>query len=170
MRKSRSNLLAALEKSKERDLASFLYALGIPNTGKATTRMLAEHYRDLHKTMSATVEELIELPDVGGIVAESIVAFFADPFTQAGIEKMLSLGVKAQALKLRRKKTDSFFSGKTVVLTGTLHQLTRDEAASKLEALGAKVAGSVSKKTDLVIAGEKAGSKLATPNSSELTP
>lgn len=160
--KKANNLLAALEKSKERDLASFLYALGIPNTGKATTRMLAEHYRDLHKTMSATVDELIELPDVGGIVAESIVAFFADPFTQAGIEKMLSLGVKAQAPEAPQvKKTDSFFSGKTVVLTGTLHQLTRDEAASRLEALGAKVAGSVSKKTDLVIAGEKAGSKLA---------
>ncbi|MFK4472307.1 DNA ligase (NAD+) [Paenibacillus sp. RC73] len=160
--KKANNLLAALEQSKERDLASFLYSLGIPNTGKATTRMLADHYRDLHKVMSATVEELIELPDVGGIVAESIVAFFADPFTQAGIEKMLSLGVKAQAPQApQEKKTDSFFSGKTVVLTGTLHQLTRDEAAAKLEALGAHVTGSVSKKTDLVIAGEKAGSKLA---------
>ncbi|MFK4437410.1 NAD-dependent DNA ligase LigA [Paenibacillus sp. RC21] len=160
--KKANNLLTALEQSKERDLASFLYSLGIPNTGKATTRMLADHYRDLHKVMSATVEELIELPDVGGIVAESIVAFFADPFTQAGIEKMLSLGVKAQAPQApQEKKTDSFFSGKTVVLTGTLHQLTRDEAAAKLEALGAHVTGSVSKKTDLVIAGEKAGSKLA---------
>jgi DNA ligase (NAD+) len=156
-----NNLLVAIEKSKERDLASFLYALGIPNTGKATTRMLADHYRDLHKVMSATTEELVELPDVGVIVAESIVAFFADPYIQAGIDKMISLGVKAQAPEAPQgKKTDNFFSGKTVVLTGTLHQLTRGEATSKLEALGAHVTGSISKKTDLVIAGEKAGSKL----------
>ncbi|MFB5674628.1 NAD-dependent DNA ligase LigA [Paenibacillus terreus] len=160
--KKANNLLEAIEKSKERDLASFLYALGIPNTGKATTRMLADHYRDLHKIMNATVEELIELPDVGGIVAESIVAFFADPFTRAAIDKMLSLGVQAKApAEPAAVKTDSFFSGKTVVLTGTLHQLTRDEATERLQALGANVTGSVSKKTDLVIAGEKAGSKLA---------
>ncbi|MFB5763883.1 NAD-dependent DNA ligase LigA [Paenibacillus medicaginis] len=160
--KKANNLLDAINKSKERDLASFLYALGIPNTGKATTRMLADHFRDLHKIMNATAEELIELPDVGGIVAESIVAFFADPFTRASIDKMLSLGVQAQApAEPTAMKTDSFFSGKTVVLTGTLHQLTRDEATERLQALGANVTGSVSKKTDLVIAGEKAGSKLA---------
>lgn len=160
--KKANNLLQALEKSKERDLASFLFALGIPNTGKATTRMLAEHYRELQAVMEATVEELVVLPDVGGIVAESIVNFFADPFMQAGINRMLALGVQAKAPEAMRViKSDSFFSGKTVVLTGTLHQLTRDEAADKLEALGAKVTGSVSAKTDLVIAGEKAGSKLA---------
>jgi DNA ligase (NAD+) len=160
--KKANNLLEAIEKSKERDLASFLYALGIPNTGKATTRMLADHFRDLHKIMNATADELIGLPDVGGIVAESIVAFFADPFTQASIDKMLSLGVQAKApAEPAAVKTDSFFSGKTVVLTGTLHQLTRDDATERLQALGATVTGSVSKKTDLVIAGEKAGSKLA---------
>ncbi|GIO35121.1 DNA ligase 2 [Paenibacillus albilobatus] len=159
--KKANNLLAALENSKDRDLASFLFALGIPNTGKSTTKMLADHYRDLHAVMNATVEELIALPDVGGIVAESIVSFFADPFMKTGIEKMLSLGVKAKAPEAPQVvSTDSFFSGKTVVLTGTLHQLTRDEAAKRLEALGAKVTGSVSSKTDLVIAGEKAGSKL----------
>lgn len=160
--KKANNLLAALEKSKERDLASFLFALGIPNTGKSTTKMLADHFRDLHAIMNATVEELIALPDVGGIVAESIVGFFADPFMKTGIERMLALGVQAKAPEAPQViHTDSFFNGKTVVLTGTLHQLTRDEAAKKLEALGAKVTGSVSSKTDLVIAGEKAGSKLA---------
>ncbi|MCJ8012673.1 NAD-dependent DNA ligase LigA [Paenibacillus sp. KQZ6P-2] len=160
--KKANNLLASLEKSKSRDLASFLFALGIPNTGKSTTKMLAEHFRDLHAVMNATAEELVALPDVGGIVADSIVGFFADPMIKAGIEKMLSLGVEAKAPEAPRVvSTDSFFSGKTVVLTGTLHQLTRDEAAEKLEALGAKITGSVSKKTDLVIAGEKAGSKLA---------
>lgn len=159
--KKANNLLAALEKSKDRDLASFLFALGIPNTGKSTTKMLADHFRDLHAIMNATVEELIALPDVGGIVAESIVSFFADPFMKSGIERMLALGVKAKAPEAPQVvSTDSFFSGKTVVLTGTLHQLTRDEAAKRLEALGAKVTGSVSSKTDLVVAGEKAGSKL----------
>ena len=160
--KKANNLLQAIEDSKGRDLASFLYALGIPNTGKSTTRMLAEHYRDLHRIMDASVEELVELPDVGQIVAESIVTFFQDPFVRASIEKMLSLGVEAKAPEQPQVViTDSFFSGKTVVLTGTLHKLTRDEATERLEALGAKVTGSVSKKTDLVIAGEKAGSKLA---------
>jgi DNA ligase (NAD+) len=160
--KKANNLLQALDNSKERDLASFLFALGIPNTGKATTRMLAEHYRDLDLVMEATADELIVLPDVGGIVAESIVNFFADPLMREGIDRMLALGVQAKAPEAPRVvNTDSFFSGKTVVLTGTLHKLTRDEAAERLEALGAKVTGSVSAKTDLVIAGEKAGSKLA---------
>jgi len=160
--KKANNLLKAIEESKGRDLASFLYALGIPNTGKSTTKVLADHFRDLDKIMNATVEELTELPDIGGIVAESIVSFFADPFMQAGIHKMLSLGVEAKPpQQAAAPVTDSFFSGKTVVLTGTLHQLGRDEATARLEALGAKVTGSVSKKTDLVIAGEKAGSKLA---------
>ncbi|MGM1050173.1 MAG: NAD-dependent DNA ligase LigA [Bacillota bacterium] len=160
--KKAQNLLDAIEKSKERDLASFLYALGIPNTGKSTTKMLADHYRDLHLVMAATAEELVDLPDVGGIVAESIAGYFADPFAQASIEKMLSLGIQAKAPEAPRPvNTDSFFSGKTVVLTGTLHLLTREEATERLESLGAKVTGSVSKKTDLLIAGEKAGSKLA---------
>lgn len=160
--KKAQNLLDAIEKSKERDLASFLFALGIPNTGKSTTKMLADHYRDLHRVMEATAEELVELPDIGGIVAESIAGYFADPFAQASIERLLRLGVQAKAPEAPQQVTsDSFFSGKTVVLTGTLHLLTRDEATSRLEALGAKVTGSVSKKTDLLIAGEKAGSKLA---------
>ncbi|RUT33223.1 NAD-dependent DNA ligase LigA [Paenibacillus zeisoli] len=159
--KKATNLLEAIEQSKGRDLAAFLFALGIPNTGKSTTKVIAEHFGSLQAIMSATAEELTALPDIGGIVADSIVNFFADPFMQAGINKMLSLGVEAKAPeKPQPVATDSFFSGKTVVLTGTLHKLTRDEAAEKLEALGAKVTGSVSKKTDLVIAGEKAGSKL----------
>lgn len=159
--KKANNLLQAIEDSKGRDLASFLFALGIPNTGKSTTRVLADHFGDLSAVMSATVEELTVLPDIGGIVAESIVSYFADPVMQTGIQKMLALGVEAKAPeKSAAPVTDSFFTGKTVVLTGTLHQLGRDEAAKRLEALGAKVTGSVSKKTDLVIAGEKAGSKL----------
>ncbi|UQZ33762.1 DNA ligase (NAD(+)) LigA [Paenibacillus sp. PK3_47] len=160
--KKAENLLKALEDSKGRDLASFLYALGIPNTGKATTRMLADHYRSLEAVMNATAEDLSGLPDIGGIVAESIVNFFADPFVVTSINRLLELGVQPKAPEAPRQvSTDSFFSGKTVVLTGSLQKLTREEAAERLEALGAKVSGSVSKKTDLVIAGEKAGSKLA---------
>ncbi|OZQ65274.1 DNA ligase (NAD(+)) LigA [Paenibacillus sp. VTT E-133280] len=160
--KKAQNLLQALEDSKGRDLASFLFALGIPNTGKATTRMLADHFRDLDAVMQAKAEELAELPDIGGIVAESIVNFFADPIVVANVSRLRALGVEAKAPEAPRPvSTNSFFSGKTVVLTGSLQKLTRDEAAERLEALGAKVSGSVSKKTDLVIAGEKAGSKLA---------
>lgn len=158
--KKAQKLLDALEKSKGRDLAAFLFALGIPNTGKATTKMLADHYRDLDAVMKATAEELVTLPDIGGIVAESIVGFFTDPIIISSIARMRAAGVRAEAEKLPEVRTDSVFSGKTVVLTGTLPTMTRDEAARRLEAQGAKISGSVSKKTDFVIAGESAGSKL----------
>lgn len=153
-------LLAAFEKSKDRELASFLFALGIPNTGKATTKMLAEHYGNLDAIMQAEAAELITLPDVGGIVAESIVGFFQDPIIMASIARMRELGVKAEAEQQLVARNDSVFSGKTVVLTGTLPTMSRDEAAKLLEACGAKISGSVSKKTDFVVAGESAGSKL----------
>jgi DNA ligase (NAD+) len=100
------------------------------------------------------------LPDVGGIVADSIVTFFNDPIVLTSIGRMRALGVKAEAEQKLVVREDSVFSGKTVVLTGTLPTLSRDEAALKLEACGAKISGSVSKKTDFVIAGDKAGSKL----------
>ncbi|WP_238188502.1 NAD-dependent DNA ligase LigA [Paenibacillus sp. L3-i20] len=158
--KKAQKLLDSLEKSKERDLAAFLFALGIPNTGKATTKMLADHYRDLEAVMGATAEELIILPDVGGIVAESIVGFFSDPIIVESISRMRGYGVKAEAEQLPVIRQDSIFSGKTVVLTGTLPTMTRDEAARRLEACGAKISGSVSKKTDFVVAGDSAGSKL----------
>lgn len=158
--KKARNLLDALEKSKDRDLAAFLYALGIPNTGKATTKMLADYYRSLDDIMAAEPDELVGLPDVGAIVAESITTFFRDPIIRSSIDKMRTLGVKAEAEQRAEVREDSIFSGKTVVLTGTMSLMNRDEAAKRLEALGAKVSGSVSKKTDFVIAGEKAGSKL----------
>lgn len=162
--KKANNLLAAIEKSKERDLSSFLFALGIPNTGKTTTKILAEHFRSLDKVMNATVEELVTLPDVGGIVADSIYTFFRDPLMIDSINRMKQAGVKAEMEAVEEKaeaNPEHPFYGKTIVLTGTLSSMSRDEAAKKLEELGAKVTGSVSKKTDLVIAGENAGSKLA---------
>ncbi|UVI29852.1 NAD-dependent DNA ligase LigA [Paenibacillus spongiae] len=158
--KKARKLIEAIDKSKERELAAFLFALGIPNTGKATTKMLADHFGSLAAIRAATVDDLIGLPDVGGIVAESIFMYFRDPISADSIDRMLALGVKAEAEQALEVRTDSVFSGKTVVLTGTLTAMTRDEAARKLEALGAKISGSVSKKTDYVIAGESAGSKL----------
>lgn len=160
--KKATNLLAALEKSKARELGQFLNALGIPNTGKATAKMLAEHFGDLDRLMAAEIEELTGLPDVGGIVAESIYNYFRDPLMQESIARMRALGVKAEAARSAAADADENHPlfGKTVVLTGTLTVMTRDEASQKLEVLGAKVSGSVSKKTDLVIAGESAGSKL----------
>ncbi|MBD2848492.1 NAD-dependent DNA ligase LigA [Paenibacillus sp. IB182496] len=159
--KKARNLLDAFEASKTRDLASFLFSLGIPNTGKATTRLLANHYRDLDRIMAAEAEELVELPDIGAIVAESITGFFRDPAIRTSIERLRALGVKAEPEQPAAVREDSPFHGKTVVLTGTLSALTRDDAAKRLEALGAKVTGSVSKKTDYVVAGDNAGSKLA---------
>ncbi|GAC41554.1 NAD-dependent DNA ligase LigA [Paenibacillus popilliae] len=160
--KKANNLLQAIESSKTRDLAAFLFALGIPNTGKTTTRALAEHFGTLEGVMNATREELISVPDVGDIVADSIVSFFEDEVNKTSVKRLLEFGVRPQSSeKPKPVSTDSFFYGKTVVLTGTLHLMTREEATAKLEACGAKVTGSVSKKTDLVIAGEKAGSKLA---------
>lgn len=159
--KKAQNLLDAIEKSKTRDLASFLFALGIPNTGKTTTKVLADYYGSLEALVHAGREELQTLPDIGGIVADSIVSFFADPLTKASIDKMLALGVRPAAVeKPAAVDTDNFFYGKTVVLTGTLPTLTRDEAGKLLEGAGAKVTGSVSKKTDVVVAGVSAGSKL----------
>nr|WP_280523668.1 NAD-dependent DNA ligase LigA [Paenibacillus dendritiformis] len=160
--KKANNLLQAIEASKTRDLSAFLFALGIPNTGKTTTRALAEHFGTLEGVINATREELIAVPDVGDIVADSIVSFFEDEVNKTSVQRLLEFGVHPQPIeKPKPVSTDSFFYGKTVVLTGTLHLMTREEATAKLEACGAKVTGSVSKKTDLVVAGEKAGSKLA---------
>lgn len=157
-----NKLLESLEKSKACELASFLFALGIPNTGKTTTRQLAEHYGDLQKVMEASAEELIQLPDIGEIVAESIVSYFADSRIQNSIERLLRSGIRPSVPDRPQEAAgDSPFSGKTVVLTGTLSEMGRSEAKKLLEELGAKVTGSVSKNTDFLIAGESAGSKLA---------
>jgi DNA ligase (NAD+) len=160
--KKANNLLQAIEKSKTCDLASFLYALGIPNTGQTTTKALADHFRSLDAVMQASTEELLAIRDVGGIVAESIYSFFRDPVVADSIRRMLAAGVapRSEEPPAAAADPDNPFYGKTVVLTGTLQTMSRDEATKKLEALGAKVTGSVSKKTDIVIAGESAGSKL----------
>jgi len=159
--KKAQKLLDAIEKSKTSELASFLFALGIPNTGKTTAKTLADHYRSLDAVMKATTDELVELQDIGLIVAESVVGFFNEPDIQQSIAEMLEAGVSPQVEEqVEAASEDHPLYGKTVVITGTLPTLGRDELTKLIEACGAKVTGSVSKKTDLVIAGEKAGSKL----------
>lgn len=161
--KKATKLLEAIDKSKKNcDLSSFLFALGIPNTGKTTTKVLAGHFGSLEKKVTqASKEELVQIHDVGDIVADSIYSFFfRDPLILESIKRMLDAGVKPYVEQSAEVTADSPFLGKTVVLTGTLSSMSRDEAAKRLEALGAKISGSVSKKTDIVIAGESSGSKL----------
>jgi DNA ligase (NAD+) len=157
--KSAQNLLAGLEKSKSTTLPRFLYALGIRHVGEATARDLARHFGKLDGVMDATVEQLLEVPDVGPVVAESIHTFFAQPHNREVVEQLRACGVHWEEGEPAAQAPKPL-AGLTVVLTGTLPVLSRDEAKDLLEAAGAKVAGSVSKKTSYVVAGAEAGSKL----------
>ncbi|HHI92090.1 MAG TPA: NAD-dependent DNA ligase LigA [Gammaproteobacteria bacterium] len=156
--KSAENLLAALEKSKSTTLARFLFALGIREVGETTAQNLAKHYRTLEAIMQADEEDLQTVPDVGPVVATHVVTFFKQPHNREVVAQLREQGVHWPVIEVAETETLPL-AGKTVVLTGTLSSLGRSEAKEKLQALGAKVAGSVSKKTDLVIAGEAAGSK-----------
>jgi DNA ligase (NAD+) len=157
--KSAGNILTAIEKSKTTTLARFIFALGIRNVGEATAKDLARHFGNLDAVMTADVEGLQQVPDVGPVVAASIARFFAEPHNVEVIEQLRAAGVhwpEGESVAM----VNSPIAGKTFVLTGTLPTLTRDEARDMIEALGGKVAGSVSKKTDYVVAGAEAGSKL----------
>lgn len=158
-KKSAENLLAALEKSKKTTLGRFLFALGMREVGEATANTLASHFRSLEALMAASEEDLQAVPDVGPVVAAHISAFFANTHHQSVVQDLIELGVHWPTPKAPQADSSHPLAGKTVVLTGTLTQLTRQEAKAQLEALGAKVSGSVSAKTDIVFAGEKAGSK-----------
>jgi DNA ligase (NAD+) len=157
--KSAQNVLAALEKSKQTTLPRFLYGLGIRHVGETTAKDLARHFGKLDAIMDASVEQLLEVPDVGPVVAESVHTFFQQPHNREVVEQLRACGVTWEEGEpaVRAPKP---LAGKTIVLTGTLPTLSRDEAKDMLEAAGAKVAGSVSKKTDYVVAGAEAGSKL----------
>jgi DNA ligase (NAD+) len=157
--KSAQNVLSALEKSKHTTLPRFLYGLGIRHVGEATAKDLARHFGKLDAIMNAGVEELLEVPDVGPVVAESIHTFFQQPHNREVVEQLRACGVTWEEGEPAARAPKPL-AGKTIVLTGTLPTLSRDEAKDLLEAAGAKVAGSVSKKTDYVIAGAEAGSKL----------
>lgn len=157
--KSAQNVLKALEKSKSTTLARFIYALGIRHVGEATAKELASHCGNLDALLAASEEQLLEVADIGPVVARSIRAFFADPLNLELVEQLRAAGVHWPEVA-PSSDAPKPFAGKTFVLTGTLPTLSRDEAAALIEAAGGKVAGSVSKKTSYVVAGEEAGSKL----------
>ena len=152
-----NNLMAAIARSKDCTLGAFIFAIGIPNVGAKTAKDLARRFGTIEALRSATVEQLTEVPDVGEIVARSIVEFFADPSIATQVDRLLAHGVKPRPEEVQQ---DSPISGKTIVVTGTLEKLDRRQAEALIESLGGKAAGSVSKKTDYVLAGESAGSKL----------
>lgn len=159
--KSAMNLVQALENSKTTTLGRFLYALGIRHIGESTAKDLAKHFGRLDPIMDATLEQLLEVNDVGPIVAQSLRTFFEQPHNREVVEQLRAAGVHwPESEGLAAQRVPLPLAGKTFVLTGTLPTLSRDAAKEKLEAAGAKVAGSVSKKTDYVVAGEEAGSKL----------
>jgi len=160
--KSAANLLERLEKSKHTTFARFLYGLGIRHVGETTAKDLAAHFGSIDRLMDASLEQLLEVPDVGPVVAQSIRTFFDQPHNREVVEQLRAVGVQwpehaGRALPAE----DRPLAGKTFVLTGTLPALTREEATELIEAAGAKVTASVSKKTDYVVAGADAGSKLA---------
>ena len=156
--KKAQNLLDALENSKSRPLGAFLFALGIPNVGSKTAKDLAKNFGTLKAVRAARRDELLAIPDIGEIVADSILSFFADLSIAAQVDALLNDGVSPQ--EEQAAVTDSPIAGKTVVVTGTLPSLGRREAEALIGQFGGKAAGSVSKKTDYVLYGESAGSKL----------
>jgi DNA ligase (NAD+) len=158
--KSVDNLFGQIERSKQRGLERLLYAVGIRFVGERVATLLAEHFGALEAVAAASAEELEAVEEVGPKVAGSVVAFFADAANRARIERLRAAGVRTTALRRRQPRGDSPLSGKTVVLTGALDRFTRDEVKARLERLGARVVGSVSKKTDYLIAGADAGTKL----------
>ncbi|WGE63271.1 NAD-dependent DNA ligase LigA [Actinobacillus equuli subsp. haemolyticus] len=158
--KSAQNALNSIEKAKNTTLARFLFALGIRDVGEATAQNLANHFHNLEAIRAATFEQLQAVQDVGEVVANRIVRFWQEPHNVAVVEDLIAQGVHWQDV-VQVEIADNPLKGKNVVLTGTLTQLTRDQAKALLQSFGCKVSGSVSSKTDYLIAGEKAGSKLA---------
>ncbi|WP_417870214.1 NAD-dependent DNA ligase LigA [Vibrio furnissii] len=159
--KSAQNIVNALNTAKATTLPRFLYSLGIREVGEATAMNLAHHFLTLDAIREATIEQLIEVPDVGTIVASHVHAFFTQERNQKVVEELIALGIHWQAIAPKTDDEPQPLAGKVVVLTGTLSQLSRSDAKAALQALGAKVTGSVSKNTDILFAGEAAGSKLA---------
>lgn len=155
--KKSQNLLNSIEKSKDCDLNAFIYSLGIPNVGVKTSKDLAKAFKSLDGIRNAKFEDLVTIPDIGDIVAKSIVEFFGDERIQKSIDDLLYLGVTPKFEET--SVVENPFQGKTVVVTGTLKNYSRGDIKAKFETLGAKVSSSVSKKTDYVLAGEAAGSK-----------
>ena len=157
--KSAQNVLDALEKSRKTTLARFIYALGIRHVGESTAKSLARHFGKLDALLAASETDILAVDDIGPVVAHSILSFLSDPLNRELIEQLRAAGVEWEEAEPERRS--QHLAGKTLVLTGTLPTLKRDEAAAMIEAAGGKVSGSVSKKTSYVVAGEEAGSKLS---------
>jgi DNA ligase (NAD+) len=157
--KSAQNVVDALNHSKQTTLARFIYGLGIRNVGEATAKDLAAHFGALQALLHAPLEAFLEVNDVGPIVAESILQFLSEPHNREVIQSMQNLGVTWPETS-GKQRAAGVLLGKVLVLTGTLPNLSRDAAQAMIEAAGGKVSGSVSKKTDYVVAGAEAGSKL----------
>lgn len=158
-KKSAENALNSLEKAKYTTLARFIFALGIREVGEATALNLANHFKTLEALQNADFEQLQQVPDVGEVVANRILAFWREPHNVEVVKDLLEQGVHWETVEIKEVQ-DNPFKGKTIVLTGTLTQMGRNEAKALLQEMGAKVSGSVSAKTDFVIAGDAAGSKL----------
>ncbi len=158
--KSAGNLVAAIDKSKQTTLARFLYALGIRHVGETTAKDLARHFGALDRLMNATIDQLLEAPDVGPVVAQSIRTFCEQPHNREVVDRLRAAGITWAEHDGEADTTPKPLAGKTFVLTGSLPTLERDDAKALIEAAGGKVSGSVSKKTHYVVAGEAAGSKL----------
>lgn len=158
--KSAENALNSLEKAKSTTLARFIFALGIREVGEATALNLANHFKTLDTLKAADLEQLQQVPDVGEVVANRIFVFWREAHNVAVVDDLIAQGVHWETVEVK-EASENFFKDKTVVLTGTLTQMGRNEAKALLQQLGAKVSGSVSSKTDFVIAGDAAGSKLA---------
>ena len=158
--KSAANLIANIEASKKTTLARFLYGLGIRHVGETTAKDLARHFGNIERLRRAGIAQLLEVPDVGPIVAESVHAFFAEAHNQSIIDRLLQAGFDWPESEGAAQAPPQPFAGKTFVLTGTLPTLPREDAKELIESLGGKVSGSVSKKTDWLVAGDEAGSKL----------
>jgi DNA ligase (NAD+) len=158
--KSIDNLIESIEKSKSNSLEKLLFGLGIKEVGAKMAKTLSRIYGNLDNLMNATEEELLEIPDVGPVLAHSLTTWFSDEHNRELVEQLRQAGLNFNFLGSTSKAANSYFSGKTVVLTGALDSMGRKEATEILENLGAKVTGSVSKATDAVVAGHDAGSKL----------
>jgi DNA ligase (NAD+) len=153
-------VVAAIARSKDTTLGRFVFALGIRHVGEVTAKDLARHFGSLDALMAAEAQALQQAPDVGPVVAESVAGFFAEPHNREVIGQLRAAGVRWAEGAPARADTGGAFAGKIVVLTGTLPTMTRDEARDRIEQAGGRVTGSVSKKTDFVVAGAEAGSKL----------
>ncbi|HET9786761.1 MAG TPA: helix-hairpin-helix domain-containing protein, partial [Pyrinomonadaceae bacterium] len=159
-KKSATNLLEQIEASKSRDLTNLIYGLGIRHVGGRTAEILAQEMGSLERLREASVEELIAIPEIGSTVAESVRDWFDDDENRALCDRLRAAGVNTKSSRKNSASLDERFANKQFVLTGTLSSFTRDEAKALIEARGGRVNSSVSKKTDYVIAGESAGSKL----------